>query len=167
VHSTPVEPRTAARLAAMKERGELTRDTVHALMVQSYREYVRESAAQFGHAIARLVHAASKPLLLHCTAGKDRTGFTVAVIQSALGVRNDDIFRHYLLTNELLHRGRLVGHVQADDGAMEPVLVAHAEYLAAAFDEIEARHGDAGGFIRVATGGAVTPADLKVFSTTH
>ncbi len=45
--------------------------------------------------------------LLHCSAGKDRTGFGVAMIQAALGVSEQDIFSDYLLTNaatELLER---------------------------------------------------------------
>jgi protein-tyrosine phosphatase len=35
--------------------------------------------------------------VIHCTAGKDRTGFTVAVLLSALGVDRDDIYADYLL----------------------------------------------------------------------
>ncbi|MBW8784735.1 MAG: tyrosine-protein phosphatase [Novosphingobium sp.] len=37
--------------------------------------------------------------LVNCMAGKDRTGFAVAMIQCALGVHPDDIMADYLLTN--------------------------------------------------------------------
>jgi|SRR5579859_630248 len=37
--------------------------------------------------------------LVHCSAGKDRTGILVALLQYALGVHHDDIVAEYLLTN--------------------------------------------------------------------
>lgn len=40
------------------------------------------------------------PLYFHCTAGKDRTGVSAAVLLMALGVSDDDIVAEYLLTNE-------------------------------------------------------------------
>jgi protein tyrosine/serine phosphatase len=39
------------------------------------------------------------PTLVYCSAGKDRTGVLVALLQSLLGVHRDDIFADYLLTN--------------------------------------------------------------------
>jgi protein-tyrosine phosphatase len=41
-----------------------------------------------------------EPILWHCTAGKDRTGMTSAIVLYALGVDPDAIRRDYLLTNE-------------------------------------------------------------------
>lgn len=37
--------------------------------------------------------------LVFCTAGKDRTGFIVAVLQTLLGAHHDDVMDEYLLTN--------------------------------------------------------------------
>jgi protein-tyrosine phosphatase len=42
---------------------------------------------------------AEGPNLVHCVAGKDRTGFAVAMLHHALGVHSDDIMADYLLTN--------------------------------------------------------------------
>ena len=39
------------------------------------------------------------PVLIHCMAGKDRTGFAVALLHHALGVARDDLMADYLLTN--------------------------------------------------------------------
>jgi protein-tyrosine phosphatase len=40
------------------------------------------------------------PLIVHCAAGKDRTGVAVAVLLSALGVPREVVIEDYLLTNE-------------------------------------------------------------------
>jgi protein tyrosine/serine phosphatase len=41
------------------------------------------------------------PILIHCNAGKDRSGIAVALILEALGVDRDTIMEEYLLTNEI------------------------------------------------------------------
>src|SRR5262245_55729960 len=40
------------------------------------------------------------PLLVHCAAGKDRTGVAIAVLLRALGVPRDIVTADYLLTND-------------------------------------------------------------------
>src|SRR3546814_2687697 len=39
------------------------------------------------------------PSLVHCVAGKDRTGFAVAIVHRLLGVHEDDLMHDYRLTN--------------------------------------------------------------------
>lgn len=163
VISTPIQPLVGPRLAALREQNGLTRAAVHAAMVASYRDYVSASDQEFGKTFAAIVAAGQRPLLVHCTAGKDRTGFVVAVVQTALGVAWADVLAHYLVTNERLDRTRLNGHVDAHGEAMEPVLVAHAEYLEAAFAEIRERHGSVESFVTHATRGAVGLTDLQQF----
>jgi protein-tyrosine phosphatase len=41
------------------------------------------------------------PVLIHCNAGKDRSGVGVALILEALGVDRETIMEEYLLTNEI------------------------------------------------------------------
>lgn len=42
-----------------------------------------------------------QPLIFHCFAGKDRTGFAAAVILKMAGIDNQQIIDDYLLTNEM------------------------------------------------------------------
>jgi len=48
--------------------------------------------------VARLIGASAGPTLVHCTAGKDRTGLVVAVVLSATGVPREDIVADYVRT---------------------------------------------------------------------
>lgn len=65
-------------------------------MVDSYMEMVDEPNS--ARAIFKAIVEAEKPLLLHCTAGKDRTGVVVALLLAAAGVPKDDINADYLLS---------------------------------------------------------------------
>jgi protein-tyrosine phosphatase len=53
--------------------------------------------------VRALAHDASLPALVHCTAGKDRTGLVVALLQSWLGVADDVVAADYALSAERLH----------------------------------------------------------------
>ncbi|KAJ3300581.1 hypothetical protein HK104_009916 [Borealophlyctis nickersoniae] len=57
-----------------------------------------------------LADKSSYPVLIHCTAGKDRTGLTVALLQMLAGVESDQIIRDYARSKEGLksQMGRLV-----------------------------------------------------------
>ncbi|WP_163550632.1 tyrosine-protein phosphatase [Candidatus Frankia nodulisporulans] len=56
--------------------------------------------------LAFLVDGGHTPTLLHCAAGKDRTGITVAVLLSVAGVERSAIIADYLATGERLDRVR-------------------------------------------------------------
>lgn len=88
--------------------------------------------------------------LVNCMAGKDRTGFAVAMVQSALGVHRDDILADYLLTNTAgdaearIAAGARVAAAAA--GPLDPevarvLMGVEAEYLDRAFAAIDERHG--------------------------
>lgn len=49
------------------------------------------------HVLFDALAAGEWPAVIHCTAGKDRTGFTVALLLASLGVDRDDIYADYLL----------------------------------------------------------------------
>ena len=90
------------------------------------------------------------PSLVHCVAGKDRTGWAVALVQHALGVDRDAIIADYLLTNVAgnieariaagaeqirAHRGPIT------DATIRVLMGVEEDYIVAAFNAVEARHG--------------------------
>ena len=90
-------------------------------------------------------------LLIHCTAGKDRTGLLAALIQRALGARMDDVMADFLETNPVMmtdaRRARTASNLQAILGrAPSPAILqgflgVTAGHLEAAFEAIEGRGG--------------------------
>jgi protein-tyrosine phosphatase len=141
VHSLPIEPTVVAALRARLASGvALSSADALDVMRDSYRNYVRYNTPCFRALFAHLLEDRA-PLVIHCTAGKDRTGFACALILHALGVPDEAIAEDYLLTNRFYRRdpgasGDLPDDVRQVLGSVE------ASFLAAAFDAISADYSD-------------------------
>jgi protein-tyrosine phosphatase len=104
VHSLPIEPTVVAALRARLAAGAvLSSADALEVMRDSYRNYVRHNTPSFRTLFAHLLEDRA-PLVIHCTAGKDRTGFACALILHALGVPDETITQDYLLTNRFYRR---------------------------------------------------------------
>jgi protein-tyrosine phosphatase len=109
-----------------------------------------ERTAQVGEILTLLADEGNLPALIHCTAGKDRTGFLAALVQWSLGVAPETVLEDYLLTNRLLKPERKdfirslrwVNLLRASPAGLQPVLEARREYLQAVLDEIVHRYGN-------------------------
>ena len=142
VHSLPVEPTVVAALRARLATG-VPLSTTDALEVMrdSYRNYVRQNTPSFRALFAHLVgdHA---PLVIHCTAGKDRTGFACALILHALDVPEDLISEDYLLTNRFYRRDPSASSNDLPEEVKQVLASVEASFLAAAFEAIRADYGN-------------------------
>ena len=141
VHSLPVEPTVVAALRAIAATGTpLSTDHATEVMRDSYRNYVQQNTPRFRTLFAHLLEDRA-PLVIHCTAGKDRTGFACALILHTLGVPDEVISEDYLLTNRFYRRDPVVGSDLPDD--VKQVLGSvQASFLGAAFEAIDADYGD-------------------------
>jgi len=100
-HSLPIEPTVVQRMKDLMEAGhQITPTETVELMQQTYRAFVHDNATRFGDLFKHLLQS-DQPLVFHCTAGKDRTGFAAALILLALEVPRSVVMEDYLLTNEL------------------------------------------------------------------
>ena len=98
--------------------------------------------------------AGSLPVVLHCTAGKDRTGVSTAFLLSVLGVSRDWIEADYLLTN--LDTDRQADFIESTVGYPEGVdresMVAAAgvpeDAMKDFLDGVEAKWGSAVGYLQ-------------------
>ena len=92
------------------------------------------------------------PTLLHCVAGKDRTGLAASLAHHILGVHPDDALADYLLTNVAADvDGQMAGGSakfrarygpDMEDEAVRAMIGVAPEYIAAAHSAIRERHGD-------------------------
>jgi protein-tyrosine phosphatase len=97
----PIEPRALADLQTLRAGGaEVEEQAIVQLMHGVYRRFVRERTAVFGALLRELLAADAYPLLFHCTAGKDRTGFAAAVVLLALEVPYEAIEADFLRSND-------------------------------------------------------------------
>ncbi len=141
VHSLPIEPTVVATLRARLADGmPLSSADAVEVMRESYRNYVRYNTSSFRALFAHLLEDRA-PLVIHCTAGKDRTGFACALILHSLGVPDDLIAEDYLLTNRFYRRDPTASSDLPEE-VRQVLASVHASFLAAAFDAIRNDYGD-------------------------
>ena len=75
-------------------------DTIASIFDRMYLDMVDTSHSRIRKVFEILTNKENLPVLIHCRAGKDRTGFMCAIIQLALDVATENIFSDYLLTNQ-------------------------------------------------------------------
>ncbi|GAB88974.1 tyrosine-protein phosphatase [Gordonia rhizosphera] len=117
-----------------------------ARMVESYRELVNLPSALASYRALFIGLLDDDAALFHCTAGKDRTGWAAASLLTLLGVERDDVYRDYLLTNEqflpaIAHIFDGFAAAGGDPELLRPLLGVRADYLDAAFAEVEQLFG--------------------------
>jgi protein-tyrosine phosphatase len=146
VHSLPIEPTVVAALRARLAAGSLSAEDAIEIMRDSYRSYVRHNTHNFRTLFSHLLED-SAPLVIHCTAGKDRTGFACALILHALGVPDDVIAEDYLLTNRFYKRDSSASTDLPDD-VRQAIGSVEASFLAAGLEAVRTDYGDLEGYLR-------------------
>jgi protein-tyrosine phosphatase len=139
VHSLPIEPTVVAALRARLAAGSLSAADAREIMRESYRDYVRHNTPSFRALFAFLLDDRA-PLVIHCTAGKDRTGFACALVLQALGVPVDVIAEDYLLTNRFFRRDP-ASATELPDDVRQAIGSVETSFLAAAYDAVRAEYG--------------------------
>lgn len=106
--------------------------------------------------------ASDGAVVVHCAAGKDRTGLLVALTHHLLGVSRDDMMADYMLTNAAVDLEQLAPSFAKQIEAMsgrkpsEDAVVAfmgvEPVYLEAAFAAIDLRHGSIDNYLHQVIG---------------
>jgi protein-tyrosine phosphatase len=166
------------RLLEDKSDDEPVSDAATRYMVDEYSRFPTYPGAQ--QALHRVVNllADGRTVLTHCFAGKDRTGFTVALVLEAAGVDRDAIVADFLGSNQAVPqlRARILDAVrQRSDVEVTPELISftearlsedflgvRAEYLDAARRTIDDNFGSLDGYFRSAQ---ITESDVNRLRT--
>lgn len=102
--SLAIEPTVVGRLQALLASGHIPSEAeTVALMVQTYQSFARDAIPSYARFFQHLVEQPG-PVVFHCSAGKDRTGFAAALLLSALGADREAVMADYLLTNQRYRR---------------------------------------------------------------
>ena len=143
----PIEPTVVQRAKAMAAAGQaMTAPIAQELMQDTYRAFVNDNTRQFAAFFDQLL-TDDGPLVFHCTAGKDRTGFAAALVLLALGVSRETIMQDYLLTNALYRRPAIVQGT-APEEALRVIWQVQEDFLLAALDAVEHDHGGIERYLR-------------------
>jgi protein-tyrosine phosphatase len=125
------------------------------LLREAYRAYALLSFDRYRAIFAALLDQEGAPLLLHCSAGKDRTGFGSALILTALGVGWGHVMEDYLATNTLWRR-EIASNFELPADVKDVLLSAHETLLVSAFDAVRAEYGSVDAYLERAI--ALDPA---------
>lgn len=112
---------------------------------QLYLEFIQEDAAHIGRVVTAVAEAEG-PVLVHCSAGKDRTGVIIAMLLGAVGVTRQTIITDYAMTDFLVEplRNRLrqgKPRAEAEAELFERMLKCEAPYIINVLEFIEREHG--------------------------
>lgn len=118
-------------------------------MSQTYEQFVvgPDERAGFGKAIQALA-TSTGPSIVHCTAGKDRTGWVSAVLQLLAGVSEEDVMADYMLTREqsadfvAAIRGFVETEMPDQLDAVNVLIDVDENYLRRALDAMTREFGD-------------------------
>ena len=146
----PIEPSVGAGLRDIvltgQATGHVSAEDMVELLTQAYRAYALASIPQYRALFAALAEPARLPLLFHCSAGKDRTGFGAALLLTALGVEWRYVLDDYLATNRLWRR-EIARHFDLPPAVKEALLSVHESMLTAAFDSARERYGSTDAYL--------------------
>ncbi|MEZ5737497.1 MAG: tyrosine-protein phosphatase [Novosphingobium sp.] len=142
-------------------KGVVSEEDARAAMCRLYAEMPHRPnlVAVLRHYFAALAQGEG-PSLIHCFAGKDRTGFAVAITHHVLGVHYDDAMHDYLLTNAATKGRGIPGNAGPESdkysslskAASKALMGVSPEYLDAAFAAMRDSHGSVDAYLEEVLG---------------
>ena len=146
--------------------GELERLGVQR-MITGTAALVRDLRESYTELVRVVKDPSNRPVVFHCSGGKDRAGMAAAILLLALGVDEETVTADYLMSN--IHRAKFnraareaVREVVAERTGVDPAIVdlepfdamveVRAEYIAAALDAMRSDYGSIDNYLRDALG---------------
>lgn len=151
-------PRKKRRLVDMALEYPPTEEGALRLMHDFYARMPHAMTHMFSAIIRRLA-AGGAPCVIHCSAGKDRTGVAAATVLAALGVGREAIVADYVVTRHAWDREADMARATVATGALSEMRErypaqaravmsdAAPSYIAAALDSAEARYGSLDAYV--------------------
>ncbi len=169
VLNLPIEPGNNSGLLEQMNGRIPAPEVMFEFMVTVNRELASHEAPVYKRMFETILATDDARYLVHCAAGKDRTGFAVALMLMALGVPEETIFRDYLLTQrfynaeaEVVRAQLKYGLTDSDSAAVLPMLEVDAAYLGEALRYIRTHYATVQDYLAGAMGlGEAELAELR------
>lgn len=165
IASLPIIPGSNSRFFEETEIQVQGREPMFDFMLEINRDFAEGQTETYARMFREILALEDARFLVHCAAGKDRTGFAAALVLLALGVPRERVMHDYMLTEryfrpelelERLQRKYQMENMDAD--AIMPMLEVHEVYLARALDAIGHNYESVEVYLEEALG--VGPAEL-------
>jgi protein-tyrosine phosphatase len=154
IENLPIMPGSAANVfSRINGSDDANPEAMARVMIEINRDLALRQQDSYQKLFALLAEHDSG-ILIHCAAGKDRTGFGAALILAALGVPEKTLLHDYLLTQKYFPVEREMSIVRKKygldlpDAIMRPMLEVREEYLRAAFDAVHEEYDSLDHYLR-------------------
>lgn len=165
VVSLPIIPGSNARFFEEADAPSDDPAAMFNFMLEINRDFAGAQAVTYRRMFSEILAAPDARFLVHCAAGKDRTGFAAAIILLALGVPREVVMRDYLLTARYFQPERELDRLRQKyqlehmvAAAILPMLEVHEDYLGIALQHIDENYASVEDYLEQALG--VGPAEL-------
>jgi protein-tyrosine phosphatase len=160
--AVPVVPGAGETLGELLGSGERGLERLRGVVRDGYREFADEHREAWSEVFRHVLEAPPGAVLVHCSAGQDRTGVAAGLLLLALGVPTDVVVADYVLTRvyrsnesefaEMSKRVVAQGGAAMDVALLEAVFLPSAELLEASFDAMRSSHGSIDRYLSEALG---------------
>lgn len=125
------------------------------------KDFVLNQQHIFAEFIREIIKSNGEPVLYHCTAGKDRTGFATVLILSILEVDRETIIEEYMFSNDCIEKTinqqlakvcRIMDIEHKDSFKLLPLMYVNLDYINTAFNTIDHVYGSMDNYIRSGLG---------------
>ncbi len=147
--SLPISASTLGRMVTQKKIDGDNVRTYEKVMEESYKLYINNHKHVWKEFIKILLNSDNKPVIFHCSAGKDRTGIASFIIQRILNSSMELIYKNYLLSNKLLTTKAATAeqtttsssdNLQVTNTMLSTLGKVKKTYLLSAINEIESKY---------------------------
>ncbi len=169
IASLPIIPGSNSRFFEQADGNVGDRQAMFEFMLEINRDFAEAQTETYSRMFREILDVKDARFLVHCAAGKDRTGFAAAIILLALGVSREVVMRDYMLTGRFFHPPAEIDRLRQkyqmqhmDAQSILPMLEVHEDYLARALLSIEQSYPSVEVYLEEALGvGSAEVAELQ------
>jgi len=133
-------PRGTEDMLRALSAGRIGPEEIRAEVLGHYRLFVTDHLDVYAEPLRMILQADGRGVLFHCTSGKDRTGFGIALVLLAAGCPDEVVIADYELTNQWRRDVRFMFRDGVDPVALEMLTSAPGAYIAQALDQLQIEH---------------------------